>query len=311
MDTQLPESRLGELETKAGIPPEAVVTHGDMMRAFEAFKDANDERLEKRSDVVREEKLARIDAALDAAQQKLDAIALKSARPQIGHDNKAARSQSAIEHKAAFEAYVRSGESAGLRALEVKALSVGSNPDGGYLVPPEIETQIGERLIAISPIRSIAGNRTISGNVYKKPFMTAGPAVGWVAETAARTETTAPVLDELSFPAMELYAMPAATAALLEDAAVNIDEWIAGEVELTLFECPGFAVALFHAVWTGEPQVVNGLVNLSALIMAYMAARFGVLGVYVSGRSREKRVATSGQDGGVIGGLVKALGRKR
>ncbi|HEU4662147.1 MAG TPA: phage major capsid protein [Pseudolabrys sp.] len=231
MDTQLPESRLGELETKAGIPPEAVVTHGDMMRAFEAFKDANDERLEKRSDVVLEEKLARIDAALDAAQQKLDAIALKSARPQIGHDNKAARSQSAIEHKAAFEAYVRSGESAGLRALEVKALSVGSNPDGGYLVPPEIETQIGERLIAISPIRSIAGNRTISGNVYKKPFMTAGPAVGWVGETDARPQTTSPTLDELSFPAMELYAMPAATATLLEDSAVNIDQWIAQEVE--------------------------------------------------------------------------------
>ena len=38
---------------------------------------------------------------------------------------------------------MRSGEAAGLRALEVKALSAGSNPDGGYLVPPEVETQIG------------------------------------------------------------------------------------------------------------------------------------------------------------------------
>lgn len=81
-------------------------------------------------------------------------------------------------------------------------------------------------------------------------------------------------------------------------------------LELTLFECPGFAVALFHAVWTGEPQIVNGLVNLSALIMAYMAARFGVLGVYVSSRSRERRAVASGQDGGVIGGLVKALARR-
>jgi hypothetical protein len=153
--------------------------------------------------------------------------------------------------------------------------------------------------------------RTISSNVYKKPFMTTGPAVGWVAETASRTETTAPVLDELSFPAMELYAMPAATAALLEDAAVNIDEWIAGEVELTLFECPGFAVALFHAVWSGEPQIVNGLVNLSALIMAYMAARFGVLGVYVSGRSKEKRAAAGQVDTGLIGELVKVLGRRK
>ena len=220
-----------ELETKAGLPPDTLVTHGDMMRAFEAFKETNDERREKRSDVVLEEKLARIDAAIDTAQRRLDAIALKSARPQIGHDNKAARNERAIEHKAAFEAYVRSGESAGLRALEVKALSVGSNPDGGYLVPPEVETQIGERLTAISPIRSIAGNRTISGNVYKKPFMTAGPAVGWVGETDARTQTASPTLDELSFPAMELYAMPAATATLLEDSAVNIDQWIAQEVE--------------------------------------------------------------------------------
>jgi HK97 family phage major capsid protein len=126
---------------------------------------------------------------------------------------------------------VRSGESAGLRALETKAMSVGSNPDGGYLVPSEVETEIGKRLTLISPIRSIAGVREISANVYKKPFMTAGPAVGWVGETDVRAQTNSATLAELSFPAMELYAMPAATATLLEDTAVNIDEWIAGEVE--------------------------------------------------------------------------------
>jgi HK97 family phage major capsid protein len=71
----------------------------------------------------------------------------------------------------------------------------------------------------------------MSANIYKKPFATAGAATGWVAETAARTETTAPTLVELQFPAMELYAMPAATATLLDDSAVNIDEWLAGEVE--------------------------------------------------------------------------------
>jgi hypothetical protein len=30
-----------ELETKAGIPLDAVVTHAEMMRAFEAFKETN------------------------------------------------------------------------------------------------------------------------------------------------------------------------------------------------------------------------------------------------------------------------------
>jgi HK97 family phage major capsid protein len=71
--------------------------------------------------------------------------------------------------------------------------------------------------------------------------MTTGPATGWVGETGARTQTTSPTLAELSFPAMEIYAMPAATATLLEDAAVNVDEWIAQEVELTFAEQEGTA----------------------------------------------------------------------
>src|SRR5436190_19478595 len=125
-------------------------------------------------------------------------------------------------------------------------MSVGSNPDGGYTVPVEIEKAIGERLTAISPIRQIAGQRTISANVYKKPFMTSGPAVGWVGETASRPQTDTPVLDQLSFPAMELYAMPAATAVLLEDSAVNLDQWLASEVD------QAFAVQEGTAFVTGD-----------------------------------------------------------
>jgi hypothetical protein len=68
---------VNELETKAGIPHDAVVTHGEMMRAFEAFKEANDERLDKRdADIVLEEKLARIDKAIDAQARRLDEITL-------------------------------------------------------------------------------------------------------------------------------------------------------------------------------------------------------------------------------------------
>jgi HK97 family phage major capsid protein len=224
-----------DLETKSGIPLDAVVTHAEMMRAFDAFKETNDRRLaleEKRAgDVLIDEKLARIDAAMDAQARRLDEIALKAARPLLGGDRHVQRTASMLEHKQAFDAYVRSGESAGLRTLEMKAMSIGSNADGGYLVPPEVETEIGKRLATISPIRSIAGVRTISSNVYKKPFMIAGPAVGWVGESDARTQTASPTLEELSFPAMELYAMPAATATLLEDSAVNIDEWLGQEVE--------------------------------------------------------------------------------
>ena len=76
-----------QLETKAGIPHDAVVTHGELMRAFEAFKETNDERLagERRGgDVLFEEKLARINASLDAHQRFIDEATLKSARPRLG-----------------------------------------------------------------------------------------------------------------------------------------------------------------------------------------------------------------------------------
>jgi len=244
-----------QLETKAGVPGDALVTHGEMMRAIAQFTEANDERLasvKRGGDVLLEEKVARLNDVVGTHQRQLDDINLKSARPPLGAERKGVLAHEAREHKAAFDEYVRKGESAGLRAVETKAMSVGSNPDGGYTVPFEIEKVIGERLTAISPMRKIAGVREISGNVYKKPFMTAGPAVGWVGETDARSQTASPTLDSLSFPAMELYAMPAATAALLEDSAVNIDEWLAGEVDQVFAQQEG--AAFVNGDGTNKPK---------------------------------------------------------
>jgi HK97 family phage major capsid protein len=231
-------------ETKAGIPSsDAQDVYDAMMRTFEEFKSENDGRLKaielRRGDVLSEDKLARIDAALIAQQRQLDEISLKGARPAL--EGRAVKDASGREHKAAFDDYVRSGEVSGLRQLEMKAMSVGSNPDGGYLVPPELETEIGQRLANISPIRGLASVRVISSSVYKKPFMTAGPATGWVGETDPRSQTGSAVLDALSFPAMELYAMPAATSTLLEDSAVNLDQWLAGEVDQVFAEQEGTA----------------------------------------------------------------------
>jgi HK97 family phage major capsid protein len=214
-------------EHKAGVPAEPYCTHDDVQRIFESYKQENEARLadikKGRPDPLTEEKMARMDA-------RIDSLTVKQARPPLGGTREAPTYEQR-EHKAAFDAYVRHGESANLRALETKAMSVGSSADGGYTVPFEVEREIGKRLTLISPIRGIAGQRTISANVYKKPFMTSGPSVGWVGETADRPQTGSPTLAELQFPAMELYAMPAATATLLEDSAVNIDEWIAQEVE--------------------------------------------------------------------------------
>jgi HK97 family phage major capsid protein len=235
MDTQL--------ETK--------VAFGDVMQAFEAFRDANDERLgliEKRlgEDALTAGKVERIEKALDQARARLDELTLKARRPRLAASEDA--QAAGLEHKQAFEAYVRKGETQGLYALEAKSMSIGSNPDGGYLVPAEVETEIGRLLAAASPIRSIAGIRQVSSTVYKKPFAIAAAATGWVGETAARPETAAPTLAELQFPAMELYAMPAATQALLDDAAVNLDQWIAEEVQQAFATQEGNAFVVGNGV---------------------------------------------------------------
>jgi HK97 family phage major capsid protein len=252
-------------ETKAGIPSgDAQDVYEAMMRTFEEFKSENDARLktieQRGGDVVGEDKLARIDAALHTQQQQIEALSLKGARPALGAE-RASSPHGAREHKSAFDDYVRNGETAGLRQLEQKAMSVGSNPDGGYLVPVELETEIGQRLANISPIRGLAAVRVISGSIYKKPFMTAGPATGWVGETDPRTQTAASTLDALSFPAMELYAMPAATATLLEDSAVNLDQWLAGEVDQVFAEQEG--LAFVSGDGSGKPKGFLGYTNVA------------------------------------------------
>ncbi|WP_367715374.1 phage major capsid protein [Nitratireductor sp. GISD-1A_MAKvit] len=215
----------------------------DFMNAFESFKEANDEKLKqletRSADVVTSEKVERISKALDEHKQALDTLVLKKTRPVLGRGGATALQE--LERKQAFDAYMRSGDERDLRSLEEKAMSYGSAPDGGYLVPDETEAAIGARLAELSPIRSIASVRQVSSAVLKKPFAVSGPAVGWVAETAARPETAAGTLDELQFPTAELYAMPAATAMLLDDAVVDLDQWIASEVETAFAEQEGAA----------------------------------------------------------------------
>ncbi len=210
--------------------------------------------------MVTTEKLARIDRALDENKRVVDELALKAARPPLA--GAAPRSGASLAHKAAFDGYVRRGEAGQLRGLEGKALSVASDPDGGYLVPDETERAVNRSLRDVSPIRAIAGLRQVSSAVYKKPFSLTGPGTGWVGETAARPETTTPTLAELSFPTMELYAMPAATPALLDDSAVSIDEWLAEEVRLAFAVQEGQAFVAGNGVnkprgFTDYPKVAN------------------------------------------------------
>jgi HK97 family phage major capsid protein len=254
---------------------------GEFMATFEAFKESNDEKLTQLegrmgADTLTSEKVDRISHALDEQKRAIDNLALKKIRPTLGRDGRVMPS----EHKGAFDAYMRSGDDRQLRALDAKAMSYGSGQDGGYLVPAETETEIGKRLSTLSPIRSIASVRQVSSAVLKKPFSVSGPAVGWVAETDARPQTNTATLAELQFPTMELYAMPAATASLLEDAVVDLDQWISTEVEAAFAEQEG--AAFISGDGTAKPK---GFLSYTTVAEASWA--WGKIGYTLTGVAGE------------------------
>ncbi len=215
---------------QAGASGDVRAATADMLAAFEALKAANDQRLyeiETRGgpDPLINDKLARIETALDKQKDRLDRMALDGARPAAG-----GRVNDNTEHKSAWDGYLRSGDDSQLARLDTKALTQGTDAQGGYVAPPELDRLIEARLTAASPMRQIATVRQTSAMVFKKP-VGLGAQGAWAAETGARAETTAPTLDLLEFPAAELYAMPAATQTLLDDAYADIDAWLADEVE--------------------------------------------------------------------------------
>lgn len=77
--------------------------------------------------------------------------------------------------------------------------------------------------------------------------------------------------------------------------------------ELT-FECAALWIVLVHEFWTGDMTAINALIGATGLLVSYWGFRFGVLGVYVSGRTREKVCVATGQDApGVLGKLVASV----
>ena len=224
-------------ETKQAQPTaEGRAAMHEMMGAFEAFKAMNDERLtaleQKRADPLHDEALARIDEAINAAQAKAARVAADRARVEARRPLRAPEAKGAegvSEHRQAFAQYMKTGLETGLQAKGIAEDT--TTTGGGWIAPPETEHAITLRIQHSSPMRDICGIQTISTPVYRKVFSTQGAASGWAAETAPRTETAAPTLTNLDVPCFDLYAVPAATQSLLNDALVNIDEWLARECE--------------------------------------------------------------------------------
>ncbi|MGL4541321.1 MAG: phage major capsid protein [Polymorphobacter sp.] len=152
--------------------------------------------------------------------------------------------------RAAFaDRYLRKGLEVG---AEIKSLTIGTDSAGGYAVPREIDSMIDTTLKSISPIRAIASVVSIGTANYRKLVAVGGVASGWVAETAGRPETGTETFVEVAPPMGELYANPAASQAMLDDAMFDVETWLAGEIGTEFARAEGVAFVTGNGV--GRPK---------------------------------------------------------
>ncbi|MGR2664281.1 phage major capsid protein [Chromobacterium haemolyticum] len=162
----------------------------------------------------------RINAEVDRLQKEVEDLHVKMAAgaggPQAG-----IRDQ---EYSTAFMAHMKKGD--------VQAsLNKGSDPDGGFLTPTEWDRTITSKLKLISPMRSLCAVQSISGNGFTKLFSVGAPSSGWVGESEARPATGQGQWKQLSYATGEIYANPSATQQILDDAEIDLESWLAGEVQ--------------------------------------------------------------------------------
>lgn len=263
-NTASPHKFRGRMLGGVRAEPNVAVILADLTKTFEDFKAERTKEMDDlRKDVVQSEKVDRINdevtrlnSELTTAQQTLAALRVGGAAEADGP------SAEAQEHKAAFDKFFRKGVDAGLGDLQVKAkLTTDSDPDGGYLVPEETESTIDRVLGTVSTVRSLARTMPISTDTYKKLVGMGGASSGWVAEKGARPETNTPALREIVLNTHELYAMPAATQKSLDDARINVAEWLADEVSIEFAEQEGDAFV--NGDGTNQPKGLLSYTNVA------------------------------------------------
>lgn len=121
------------------------------------------------------------------------------------------------------------------------AMQTDDNSKGGYLVQPELEKTITRRQADLSPMRRLARVQTTTSGEYQIPMAAGGVESGWTSERAARPETDAATLAMLTIVTGEIYANPAITQKMLDDAVVDIGAYLADEITLAFEEQEGDA----------------------------------------------------------------------
>ncbi|MBB3034544.1 phage major capsid protein [Alteriqipengyuania lutimaris] len=178
-----------------------------------------------------EENVATIRSDLDEVKARVDKIGRAAQRPAL-----AATDSAPAEVKGFVDGYLRRGAT-----HEIKSLSGTVPADGGYAVPRQIDAMIARALTDISPIRAIAQVVQTGSAGYRKLIATGGTASGWASETGSRDKTDTPTFAEIAPPTGDLYANPAASQAMLDDAAFDLEAWLASEIAMEFARAEGAA----------------------------------------------------------------------
>ena len=202
----------------------------ELQQKFDDFKAKNDKRVE----AIEHEK-GKLAEQVETLNGKLSELAhlktdLEQELLELKRPNGGVQSKAVAEHKAAFVNFMRKGREEGLRELERKALQVGTNEDGGYAIPEELDRNILTLLKDEVVMRQEATVITIGGSEYKKLVNVGGTASGWVGETEARNQTNTSKLKHIEPFMGEIYGNPQATQKMLDDAFFNVESWINSEL---------------------------------------------------------------------------------
>lgn len=204
--------------------------------AWEQFKQVNENRLHEierkgSADSLHDGQLKKINEALDHYKSRLDRIETVNARPGREMKSLGYNGDDQAEYKSAFNRYLRKGMDSGLEQIQTKALSAGSNADGGFLVPNQMADLIVNIVNESSPLRALATVETISSDSLDVIEDVTDMDAAWGDETTVRSaETTSATLGRNTIDTFELYAQPQATQKLVDDASINIEEWVARKV---------------------------------------------------------------------------------
>lgn len=132
-------------------------------------------------------------------------------------------------YKSAFNAFMRKNDRM-LTPEEVKTLSVGSDPDGGYFVTPDTGGRIVKKVYETSPVRQNANVMTISTDALEGIEDLGEAGAGYAGETAQGSDTTTPQVGKWRIQPYWIDTEPKATQQLLDDSSVDIEAWLGGKV---------------------------------------------------------------------------------